>query len=129
KTWIFYDKYEAHSFIEKNQIYPLIFKPNVGSASLGIKMLNDKKAANQLINKIFTKCRFFNRGFTKWSNTKYKISYPIMDDRQYNNILFQEMLNVKYEWRGIKVGDSYFAHKKLANSKGLHSGSGLANYE
>src|SRR5699024_683835 len=25
--------------------------------------------------------------------------------------------------------DSYFAHKKLANSKGLHSGSGLANYE
>ena len=129
KTWIFYDKYEALNFVNNTKIYPLVFKPNIGSAALGIKIIKDKKTAIQLIDRIFTKWKFFNRGFTKWNKTKYKLSYPIMDDKQYNNILFQEMINVKHEWRGIKIGNSYFAHKKLANSDGFHSGSGLASYE
>lgn len=128
-TWIFYDKNQAVNFINNNKDFPLIFKPNIGSAALGIKVIKDKKTALQLVNKIFTKWRFFNRGFTKWNKTKYKLSYPLMDDKQYNNILFQEMIDVKYEWRGIKIGESYFAHKKLANIKGFHSGSGLANYD
>lgn len=129
KTSIFYYKNEAQKFIEANNNYPLIFKPNIGSAAVGIKFIPNKTKALKLVNSVFTKWKFFNRGYTKWYKTKYGISYPIMDDKQYNNIMFQEVINVKYEWRGVKIGDSYFAHKKVADKRGLHSGSGRANYD
>jgi len=128
KTWVFYNKKEAVDFVNSYDNYPLVFKPNIGSAGIGVRFINSKKAIN-LINKTFTKWKFFNLGFTKWYKTKYKISYPQMDDKQFNNILFQERVNVKYEWRGIKIGNSYFAHKKLEGKSGLHSGSGEANYD
>lgn len=129
KTWVFYKKDEAIDFIKGREVFPLVFKPNIGSAALGVKFINNKAEAIRLINRIFTKWRFFNRGYTKWYKTKYKVAYPIMDDKQYNNVLFQEKINIKHEWRGVKIGESYFAHKKLADDKGLHSGSGSANYD
>lgn len=128
KTWIFYKKNEALDFLKTNDNYPMVFKPNIGSGSLGIKFINNDIEARKLVNRIFTKWKFFNRGFMKWYKTKYNVSYPIMDDKQYNNIMFQEKINVKYEWRGVKIGDSYFAHKKLPGENGLHSGSGKAEY-
>lgn len=128
KTYVFYNKKEAVNFVENYEKYPLFFKPNIGSGSLGIKILKKKKEALKLIDKIFTKYKFYNRGFTKWQK-KYLIPYPLMDDKQFNNLIFQEKINLKYEWRGVKIGESYFAHKKLPNSKGLHSGSGKANYD
>lgn len=129
KTWVFYDKNEAINFASNHENYPIIFKPNVGSAAQGIKIIKNKKQAISLINKIFTKWKFYNRGYTKWTKSRYIISYPNMDDKQYNNILFQEKINVKHEWRGVKIGESYFAHKKLSDEKGFHSGSGKANYD
>lgn len=129
KTWVFYKRQEAFEFIEERLNFPLVFKPNIGSAALGIKFITNKKKAKQLIKRIFTKWLFFNYGYTKWYKTKYGISFPIMDDKQYNNIMFQEKINVKFEWRGIKIGESYFAHKKLSDKNGLHSGSGKSNYD
>lgn len=126
KTWVFYNKIEALNFLDKYDDFPIIFKPNVGSAALGIKFLN-KKQAKKLVKKIFTKWGFFNRGFTKWVKTKYKIKYPLMDDKQFNNILFQEKLDVKWEWRIIRLGDSFFGHQKLAKGK-FHSGSGKVGW-
>ncbi|NLB77722.1 MAG: hypothetical protein GX796_02435 [Clostridiaceae bacterium] len=129
KTWVFYNKKEAIDFIYGFDKFPLVFKPNIGSSSLGIKFIKSKGEALGLIKRVFTKWRFYNRGYTKWYKTRFKVSYPIMDDKQYNNLLFQEKIDVKYEWRGVKIGESYFAHKKLAGNNGLHSGSGISNYD
>lgn len=122
KTWVFYDKKEAMSFLSSYEDYPLVFKPNIGSAALGIKFVS-KSEAISLVNRIFTKYRFINFGYTKWVKTKYGISYPMMDDKQYNFTIFQENINVKVEWRIIRIGESYFGHQKLAKGK-FHSGSG-----
>lgn len=129
ETFVFYDRGEAIKFVNGYNSFPLMFKPNTGSAALGVKVIKNSKEAKVLINKIFTRFKFFNRGYTKWKKSKFKLPYPIMDDRQYNNILFQEKIDVKYEWRGVKIGESYFAHKKLSDKNGLHSGSGEANYD
>lgn len=127
KTWVFYDKNEAMDFVNNYDEYPIVFKTNIGSAAVGVKYIETKKEAIRLIKKIFTKLKFVNRGYTKWYKTKYGISYPIMDDKQYNLIIFQQKINVKYEWRMIKIGNSYFGHQKLSNGK-FHSGSDLVGW-
>lgn len=129
KTYIFYDKKEAMDFVNGYEKYPIFFKPNIGSGSLGVSIIKNKKEAMRLVDKVFTKWKFYNLGYTKWKKSKFSVPYPLMDDKQFNNILFQEKINVKHEWRGVKIGESYFAHKKLPNNKGLHSGSGNANYD
>lgn len=128
KTWVFYNKSEALQFIDSYEDFPLVFKPNIGSAALGIQFIDNKRTAYKLVNRMFTKWKFYNRGYTKWKKSKYGPKYPLMDDKQYNNIMFQERIKVKHEWRGVKIGDSYFAHKKLPDNRGLHSGSGRADY-
>jgi hypothetical protein len=128
KTWVFYDKNEAKRFIESYNKFPLIFKVNISSGGVGVELLKNKRMAYKLINKVFTKCNFLNFGYTKWGK-KNGIPYPMLDDKQYDNILFQEYINIKWEWRGVKIGKSYFAHKKLKGKNGMYSGSGKANYD
>src|SRR5699024_7591066 len=94
KTWIFYNKNEAITFLENFRGSQLVFKPNVGSAAIGVRIISIKQA-KKLVNKMFTKWKFYNRGYTKWKKSKFKLSYPIMDDKQFNNILFQEKINIK----------------------------------
>ncbi|MBO1005299.1 RimK family alpha-L-glutamate ligase [Pseudogracilibacillus auburnensis] len=122
-TWIFYDKDEAKEFLHAYEDYPIVFKTSFGSSALGVRYIRNKREAFRLLNQVFTKWKFFNRGYTNWYKTKYKLSYPLMDDKQYNFILFQEKLNVKHEWRMINVGGSYFGHHKLIQD-GFHSGGG-----
>lgn len=123
KTWVFYDKKEATEFINKYEGYPLVFKTNFGSSAIGVEYVHSKRAALRLVNRLFTKWKFFNRGYTKWYKTRFKVSYPLMDDKQYNFIILQERIDVKHEWRLIHVGGSYFGHQKLIHN-GFHSGGG-----
>lgn len=127
KTWIYYRKKDALDFIHGYSDYPIVFKTSIGSAAIGVKYIETKKEALRLVERIFTKWRFYNLGYTKWCKTKYGLSYPLMDDKQYNFIIFQEKINVKYEWRMIKIGDSYFGHQKISNGK-FHSGSNLVGW-
>ena len=127
KTWVFYSKKEALEFIKMYKQFPIVFKTNIGSAAMGVKFVNSEKDAVKMINKVFTKYKFYNTGYTKWYKTKYGISYPLMDDKQYNFIIFQEKIEVKTEWRMIKIGKSYFGHQKLSNGK-FHSGSDLVGW-
>lgn len=127
KTYVFYKKQEALDFFERAE-YPLVFKPNIASAGTGIKFIKNKKQGIGLASKIFTKYKFINFGYTKWIKTKYGIYYPQLDDKQLNFMVIQEKINVKYEWRIIKIGESYFGHQKLEKN-GLHSGSGEVGWE
>lgn len=127
KTWIFYCKNEAIKFVENYEKWPIVFKQNVSSVARGVRIVNSKKKALKLINRIFTKYKFYNRGFTRWHRTKKGYIYPLMDDKQYNFIIFQEYIDIKWEWRTLRVGDSYFGHQKLKKGK-FHSGSGLVGW-
>lgn len=122
KTYTFYSKDEANEYLDKLS-YPVVFKTNIGSAGLGVKFIENKKQLKKIINLVFTKFRFYNRGYTKYVK-KYGLGYPIMDDKQYNFLTIQEKLDVKHEWRIIRLGESYFGHQKLEGKNNMHSGSG-----
>ena len=126
-THIFYNKEEALDFVNSNKEWPLIFKPNVGSAAIGILFLKNKRQAKRLINRSFTKWRFFNKGYTPWYKTKYGFKIPLMYNKQYDYVEFQSKIDIKYEWRIIQIGGSFFGHQKLEKN-GLHSGSGLVGW-
>ena len=128
ETHVFYNKSEALKFIDTNDKWPILFKPNVGSAAIGIKFLKNKGQAKRLVKKIFTKWKFYNKGYTPWYKTKYGLKMPVMYNKQYDYVEFQEKLDVKFEWRMIHIGKSYFGHQKLEKN-GLHSGSGLVGWE
>ena len=127
KTWSFFTRQEALDFFTNYDEYPLIFKPNLGSAAIGIKIIKNKEEGIRLTKKIFTKGRFFSRGYTKWSKTKIGLKYPNIDDKQYNSLMVQQYIDVSVEWRMIKIGDSYFGHQKLEKD-GFCSGSGRVGW-
>ncbi len=127
-THIFYNKQEAMNYVAASKEWPIVFKPNVGSAGIGILFLKNKRAAKHLINRIFTKWKIFNRGYTPWYKTKYGFKIPIMYNRQFDYVEFQTKIKIKHEWRMIHIGDSFFGHQKLEKN-GLHSGSGLVGWE
>ncbi len=128
RTWVFYDREEALDFVGRYDRYPLVFKTNTGSSAHGVRILRSVAEARRLVNRLFTRWLFFNRGYTVWKPTRYGLSYPLLDDRQFNNIYLQEMIDVVHEWRGVRIGESYFAHRKLPGKTGMRSGSGLADY-
>ncbi|MCR3921910.1 MAG: hypothetical protein NUK65_05235 [Firmicutes bacterium] len=126
-SWVFYRSDEAAEFIETKAKFPLIFKPTVGSYALGVKIINNQREAKKLIKQVFTKYGFFNRGFTKYKRSKIGLPVPVMDDRQFNHLMFQERIDIKYEWRMVKVDQSYFGHQKLKKGD-FHSGSGMVGW-
>lgn len=126
ETHVFYHKEEALEFIRSNNRWPLVSKPNLGGAGEGVRFIYNQRKANIMVRKVFTRWKFFNTGLTRWKRWR-KIRIPVMDDKQFNYLLFQEFILAKCEWRIIKVGNTYFGHQKLA-SGGLHSGSGLVEH-
>ncbi len=122
KTWVFYSKKEAREFVDKYENYPLLFKPNLGGKAEGVKFVENKFQAKKLIDRLFTKFGFFNRGLARWKKYKRFFKVPVMDDKQYNYVILQQYIDVKFEWRIIKVGDSYFGHQKAKVGR-IHSGN------
>lgn len=132
KTRIFYDKNEAMNFLKLAE-YPLVFKTKIGSAGVGVKFIKTKKQGKRIIKKVFSKFKHFSRGYTTWIKTKrfkpFNLFIPKTNDKQYGHIMFQEKLDIKNEWRVIRIGESYFGHQKLLGSNNKHSGSNLVGWE
>jgi hypothetical protein len=130
KTNIFYKKEDALTFL-KTATYPLVFKVRTGTAGRGVEFIKNERQGKRLVNKLFPKFHFYARGYTKWYQLKGKLKHfrvPFMDDKQYGFVMFQEKLDVKCEWRLLKIGDTYQGHQKLEGKNGKHSGSGLVGW-
>jgi hypothetical protein len=122
KTYVFYDKKDYFDFLKENKKYPLVFKLNVGGSSKGVKLIKSKLKAKYIGHKIFG---LYNpklaHGYTPVTTGIFR--FPARSTKQYFYILLQEFENIKWEWRIIKIGNSYFGHKKLLKG-GFASGSG-----
>lgn len=139
KTFIFYTKKEAKSYID-NVIYPFVGKINIGAAGSGVKIIHTRKEAVKYIDKAFSK-KGLKRRFgpnrvtgspSKWFKkavkspeyafSKVKEYFEIHGDAQRGFVIFQEFIPHEFEWRVVKIGESYFAHKK-AKIKDMASGT------
>jgi len=129
KTFVSADKEEAFDYI-KNTSLPVVAKTLIGAAGSGVKIFHSRNEANHYIQKAFNKGikrRFGpNRKTGKPSGwlkkalkspdyffKKLKQYKERNQDVQKNIVLFQEYIPHNYEWRIVKIGESYFAYKKL----------------
>lgn len=139
KTEVFYKKNEAIHYAQKAD-YPLVAKTNIGASSSGVRVLNDKAQGLGYINKAFSKKGIKRKygpsrvlgGPSSWIKKsinspqllkkKLKKYFSIYSNGESGKVLFQEFIPHDYEWRAVKIGESYFAHKKTLY-KGKASGS------
>jgi len=144
KTWVFYSKSESFDFAKKTK-FPIVAKINIGSSGDGVIIIKNKSELNSYISKAFSvgissfsgpklsKGRILNRIWNiilqpnKLLN-RIQTYKQISNDKQIGFVLFQEYIEHDFEWRVVRIGDSFFAHKKMKlNEKA--SGSLLKGYE
>lgn len=144
ETNVFYNKSEAINFIN-NTKYPLVAKLNIGASGSGVEVLRSTNEAMSYVEKIFTsgissktgpnfsKGKILKRLIEKIKNpqkllNRIKIYKAISGDVQKGYTIFQEFIPHDFEWRVVRIGNSFFAHKKLIK-KDKASGSLLKGYD
>jgi glutathione synthase/RimK-type ligase-like ATP-grasp enzyme len=145
RTDVFYNRKEAKSFLDSS-IYPIVAKTNIGASGSGVRILKDRQEALNYINRTFSgkgapkrtgpnvsKGGVIKRGLYYIGHLdailkKLDIYKAKSYDSQKAFVLFQEYIYHDFEWRVVRIGDSYFAHKKLKINEKT-SGSLIKGYE
>lgn len=126
KTRVFTSRNEAVVYLNQ-AAYPLVMKANIGSGGLSVEILKNKRAAIRKAKKIFgIKKGWFCNGL-KPVLFKYGIPLWLSGAAQKHTMLVQEFHKIKWEWRILKIGNSYFGHQKLLKGDKA-SGSGLVGW-
>ena len=145
KTHVFYSNQEAQEFLS-DITYPIVAKTNIGASGSGVTILNNRNSAFKYVDKTF-----FGKGapqrygpnFARGGLSKRGLHYLIYpqdifkklriyktkkENPQQGFVIFQEFIPNDFEWRVVRIGDSFFAHKKI-KLKELASGSLKKKYE
>ncbi len=144
-THVFYDIKEANAFLQRTS-YPIVAKTNIGASGSGVVILKDQikaidyitetflgKGAPQRSGPNFRKTGLLKRGvhyiFNPYDIQKKIRLYKIKRTHlQSGFVILQEFIPHDYEWRVVRIGHSFFAHKKLKLGDKT-SGSTLKGYE
>jgi glutathione synthase/RimK-type ligase-like ATP-grasp enzyme len=144
KTHVFYKKSEVINFINQNRNYPLVGKTNIGAAGSGVKILQNHEAIMKYVEDAFGKGIYLKSGpklrkgslmkkirkiFTGKGHFSSKMQQyrDFLSTPQRGFVIVQEFIPHSFEWRCVRIGDSYFAHKKLAKNN-KSSGTLLKDY-
>lgn len=145
KTMVFYYEEEALAFVADAAL-PIVAKTSIGASGRGVKILKTKEEATAYIKMTFSgqggnrsvgpkwrKKGFLGRVFKKLLNpkafkAKLKQYNYVRNDIQKDFVIFQEFIPHNFEWRCVRIGDSFFAHKKLLSGEKA-SGSLLKGYD
>lgn len=144
RTDVFYTKQEALAFID-NTVFPIVAKLNIGASGNGVSVIKTKEEAKVYITKLFktgitarTGPRMDKGGILKRAGklllnpsalmNKLRLYKSIATNPQRDFCLFQEFIPHNYEWRVVRIGDSFFAHKKIVKGEKA-SGSLIKGYE
>lgn len=115
-TKVFVDKSEAKKFVNSTN-YPIVVKSNIGASASGVEIVKSKKGAKKIVENIFG--RFHPKlalGHFK-KQKKYGINIPLYGKSEKHVMIIQEFKEIKWEWRIIKIDNSYFGHQKLLNGE------------
>lgn len=144
-TFVFYNKDEALSFIKKRTDFPLVGKTNIGASGSGVRILKGKVQVEEYVNEAFStgiKAKsgpklnkgsllkklwkaLTKKGFLKQRMRDYDTASA---QRQQGFVILQHYISHEYEWRCVRIGDSYFAHKKMVKD-GMASGTLAKGYD
>ena len=144
-TSVFYDEEEALNFVADIR-FPIVAKTSIGASGSGVQILKTKEAARNYIDDTFTgrgspqrtgpnmeKSGYLKRGFhylkhPKDIGKKINIYGTRAANLQKGFVIFQEYIPHDFEWRVVRIGNSFFAHKKLKEGEKA-SGSLIKSYE
>ena len=143
RTHIFYDKAETETF-RKSCAFPLVAKTAIGAAGSGIQIIRSDAELKKYVARAFSQ-----RGIArKWlpnlrkGKLQARVRRRITDipaflaylkrrrlqgtiDPQRWHVILQEYIEVTEEWRTVRIGDSYFAHKKQRRGDIFSGGGGI----
>lgn len=108
ETRVFFEREAALDFCSEST-YPLVCKTDRGAASVGIFVLRDAAAAARLVERAFSDGLLARETDAR--------------ERESGSILFQEHVPHDYEWRVVRVGDSFLCRRKV-RAGDYASGSG-----
>jgi len=128
ETKVFYLKKDYLKYLENNDDYPIVIKSNIGSTSKGVMIVDNKRKAVKLANKFFGLIHpKLARGHTAVTTGKI-IPFKSYGSREKHFIIVQKFEQIKWEWRIVKIDDSYFGHKKLLRGR-FASGAHLKGWD
>ncbi|BBR38827.1 hypothetical protein WP3W19E03_13520 [Aeromonas veronii] len=127
-TKVYMRKVDALSDLTEKS-FPLVAKSNIGASGSAVQIIKNKHQYVSLVNKVFG--RFSPEFSFGWipMGKKNGIPIPRFGRAQKHYLLIQEYLSIKWEWRMIRIGDSYIGHQKLLGDNGFASGSELVGWE
>ncbi len=130
KTDVYYSFEEGKAHIALNK-ETIVAKTNIGASGSGVKILTSQeeklnyiksvfygKGAPQRSGPNFEKGGLLKRGFhyvlhPAEIKKKLNIYKTVQSNPQKGFVIFQEYIPHDFEWRVVRIGDSFFAHKKL----------------
>lgn len=124
RTRVFLRKSDALNYA-RTCSYPIIGKTNIGAGSTGVLKIKSFSEAKRYINKIFG---YYDGKICLGKSPKRqmnKIPLPITGKAQKHYVIFQDFIDVKWEWRIIKIDNSFFGYRKLLGDNGFASGNNL----
>jgi hypothetical protein len=111
-THVFHDRDHALSFVQGAGL-PLVYKTDQGAAASGVRVIRSRGEGRRLVRAAFGPgVRLIGRNHHV---------------RHRGSVLFQEFVDVKAEWRLIRVGDAYFCKQKAVVGE-FFSGSGAIDW-
>lgn len=144
RTYVSFFQDDALSYAADKKNYPIVAKTNIGASGNGVVILKTKEEAVHYIKNAFgsgiksksgpkwLKGNIFKK-LKKLTNSKNFIGQRMKEyamsksETQKNFVFFQEFVPHEFEWRCVIIGESYFAHKKLALNN-MSSGTLLKEY-
>ena len=128
-THVFYHLIEAEKFLQSAS-YPLVAKLNIGASGNGVEILPDRSRAMNYVRQLFSRGKSPKTGPKLHKGNLIKrllrmIGHPsvllnriktyrdISADVQKDFVLLQRFIPHTFEWRVVRIGESFFAHKKM----------------
>jgi len=145
ETRVFYSESDAKDYITKAD-FPIVGKTNIGASGSGVAVLNDREKALAYVRECFSgrgakqrtgpnleKSGLIVRGLKylvkPWLIREKINIYKLRGSgRQHAFAILQQFIPHEYEWRVVRLGDSFFAHKKMIKA-GKASGSLIKQYD
>jgi hypothetical protein len=144
-THVFYDRAAALRRLESEE-FPVVAKTGIGASGSGVRILGSRMEAARYVDLAFSPKGAARRTGPNLASggllrrglhyvlhpggirRKLGIFRALRSDVQKGFVILQEFVPHEFEWRAVRIGDSFFAHKKL-KSGGKASGSLLKGYE
>ncbi len=141
-TWVTYEKIDSKSIIQQLSL-PIVAKTAIGASGSGVRILRTKEKLESYINQAFSQKGIKRKSgpnrvigspkkwfFKALKSPKYFIQklrkyWQIYRQGEKGYVILQEYIQHDFEWRIVKIGHSYFGHKKIkigdkaSGSKGI----------